>query len=482
MENYAYSSYPESGDSSPRSREVESDNGSTHHPAASSWAASDDVPPAAAAAVVGRVKLMISYGGRIQPRPHDNQLSYLNGETKILSVDRSMRFLDFHSKLASIANVDEVCIKYQLPGEDLDALISVTNDEDLEHMILEFDRLHLHRSSNSSRSTPRLRVFLFPINPPPPSPALLEPKQERHWFLDALNSIPPLPPPVPVSAPASNGHASPDYLFGLDNGFVPPPAVKVKDPTPPDQPIARDSAAATVEIPVKEDRQIGSDPSPVASPPEIQRQIQELEKLQVADNQPQSLPQAQTPTQSLTQPPSQPQAVPPAMPRTGSEETLARAFVPKPQEKPPVPAPVQSVQQMSPQAPPATAVPQPTVTAPTGYIPRFQSIAGGDHHPVYVISHAPHGYYAAAPPGTTSFVYAMAPPAPNHSANGGAAGGGGDMNAGYGAGHVPAGYDNAGRAVYYTSVVPTAYHHQAVTSVALTSTEAPKPVKPSQVS
>ncbi|KAF3341778.1 PB1 domain-containing protein [Carex littledalei] len=142
MESYPYSSYPDSGDSSPRSREIDSDNGSHHHPT------SEEVPPAAS--VAGRVKLMISYGGRIQLRPHDNQLSYVNGETKILSIDRSMRYADFHSKIASVSGTDEVCIKYQLPGEDLDALISVTNDEDLEHMVLEFDRLHLHRSSNSS--------------------------------------------------------------------------------------------------------------------------------------------------------------------------------------------------------------------------------------------------------------------------------------------------------------------------------------------
>lgn len=472
MESYPYSSYPDSGDSSPRSREIDSDNGSHHHPV------SDEIPPATS--VAGKVKLMISYCGRIQLRPHDNQLAYVNGETKILSIDRSMRFADFHSKIASISGSDDVCIKYQLPGEDLDALISVTNDEDLEHMVLEFDRLHLHRSSNSSRSTPRLRVFVFPINPPPPSPALLEPRQERHWFVDALNSIPPLPPPVPVSAsPASNGQTSPDYLFGLDNGFMPPPAVKVKDPTPPDQPVPRDSAP--VEVPAKEDHQIGSDPSPGGSPPEIQRQIQELEKLQVTDNQPQLQSQSQPQPQIQTQ--TQPQAVATTMPKNGSEETLAsRAFLPMTQEKAPVPAPVpvQSVQQPPPQAPPATAVPQPTMGAPTGYMPRFQSIAGGDHQPVYVISHAPHGYYATGPPGTASFVYAMAPPAPNHSGGGG--GGGGEMTSGYGGGHVAAGYDNSGRAVYYTSMMPTAYHHQAVSSVALTNTEAPKPVKPSQVS
>nr|TKR99235.1 hypothetical protein D5086_0000196240 [Populus alba] len=56
---------------------------------------------------------MCSDGGKIQPRLHDNQLAYIGGDTRILSVDH-----------------------------DVDALISVTSDEDLEHMMIEFDRLH----------------------------------------------------------------------------------------------------------------------------------------------------------------------------------------------------------------------------------------------------------------------------------------------------------------------------------------------------
>ncbi|KAG1361506.1 putative leucine-rich repeat extensin-like protein 2 [Cocos nucifera] len=92
------SSYPDSGDSSPRSREID-------------W---DEPPPAAAAAPApARVKLMISYGGRIQPRPHDNQLSYIGGETKILTIDRSIRLPALLSKLASLSNIDDdLCFKY----------------------------------------------------------------------------------------------------------------------------------------------------------------------------------------------------------------------------------------------------------------------------------------------------------------------------------------------------------------------------------
>ncbi|KAJ3672139.1 hypothetical protein LUZ60_006860 [Juncus effusus] len=422
--NYTYSSYPDSGDSSPRSRDV--DPSETNNP--SSW---DDAPPAAAAgggAGGGRVKLMISYGGRIQPRLHDNQLSYLNGETKILSIDRAMRFADFHSKLASISGTEEVCVKYQLPGEDLDALVSVTNDEDLDHMVLEFDRLHFHRSS-SSRGTPRIRVFLFPISRP------VETKTEqRHWFVDALNSVPPLPPPAPLSTP-SNAPTSPDYLFGLESGFVLPPAVKVKDLTVPDQPVP-----VNMEVSVKEERQMPSDLSPVVSPSpaEIQKQI---ERIQISDN-------------NHPQPPSLQQPTPPTMARTGSDETLARsAYLTKPQEiKPPAPTPVNSVQQV--QSPPASAVPQPTVTAPAGY---FGSMAGGggDHRPVYLIPHAPPGYFTT---GGASFMYAMAPPGQPAVGQGGAPAA------------VPAGYDGAGRAVYYTSMVPSGYHHNIQQQQAVSTT------------
>jgi hypothetical protein len=185
MENYAYSSYPDSGDSSPLSREIECEN--------PSW----DEPPQQASSLNYKVKFMCSYGGKIQPRPHDNQLAYVAGETKILAVDRTVKFPAIKSKLSSlIPDVDAVCFKYQLPGEDLDALISVTNDEDLEHMMSEYDRLY-----RASAKPARLRLFLFPLlNPndaPDTAPVLATfgssqqqlPKSERQWLVDALNSV-----------------------------------------------------------------------------------------------------------------------------------------------------------------------------------------------------------------------------------------------------------------------------------------------------
>ena len=115
--------------------------------------------------------------GKIQPRPHDNQLAYVNGETKILAVDRNIKFNAIMSKLSSICNDVDLCFKYQLPGEDLDALISVTNDEDLEHMMLEYDRL-----LRNSAKPARLRLFLFVVNSAPASFSTGDPKSERQWF------------------------------------------------------------------------------------------------------------------------------------------------------------------------------------------------------------------------------------------------------------------------------------------------------------
>ncbi|KAG2333949.1 hypothetical protein Bca52824_005129 [Brassica carinata] len=119
MEKFSYNTYPDSTDSSPRSREIDFDNPPP-------W---DDQ----------------NHHQSYKPRPHDNQLTYVNGETKILSVDRGIRFPVLASKLSAVCcggdglgGGGDVLFKYQLPGEDLDALISVTNEDDLEHMMHEY--------------------------------------------------------------------------------------------------------------------------------------------------------------------------------------------------------------------------------------------------------------------------------------------------------------------------------------------------------
>ena len=51
-------------------------------------------------------------------------------------------------------------VKYQIPGEGLDALVSVMNDEDLEQMMIEYEQLR-----RSEGEPAWLRVFLFPLLP-----------------------------------------------------------------------------------------------------------------------------------------------------------------------------------------------------------------------------------------------------------------------------------------------------------------------------
>lgn len=227
---------------------------------------------------------MCSYGGKIQPRSHDNQLAYIGGDTKILTADRNIKFAAFISKLSSLCGDADVCFKYQLPGEDLDALISVTNDEDLDHMMLEYDRLY-----RASAKPARLRLFLFPQAPT--SFGSDETKSESQWFVDALNSVQiqslegSSPPAVSVASAPNN----PDFLFGFDKGYSAVPGGKLPDSVPP--PTVPDSVTKDVSAGSdcgSEDRHlVGGEP--VMSPTEIQRQIQDLQRMQIAGGHEQNI-------------------------------------------------------------------------------------------------------------------------------------------------------------------------------------------------
>ncbi|OMO49495.1 Phox/Bem1p [Corchorus olitorius] len=135
--------YPESVESSPRSRHENT---------------IDDQPlPAVPGA---RLRLMCSFGGHIMPRPHDKSLCYVGGETRLVAVDRHCSLSAFCNRLSrALLNGRPFSLKYQLPNEDLDSLVSVATDEDLENMIDEYDRLTA--SSTSSLSSCRIRLFLF---------------------------------------------------------------------------------------------------------------------------------------------------------------------------------------------------------------------------------------------------------------------------------------------------------------------------------
>ncbi|MBA0839413.1 hypothetical protein Goarm_005141 [Gossypium armourianum] len=208
-----------------------------------------------------RVRLMCSFGGKILPRPHDNQLRYAGGDTRIVAVHRSTSFAAILTKLSKLSGIANVSVKYQLPNEDLDALISVTTDEDLENMMEEYDRL-------AQNHNPRLRIFLFSKGDDSRTSSissLLDGSVNReHWFLDALNS----------GANASGlerGRSEvssiasevPDYLFGLDNSDEAQPRgpklstrqllhenVSVSDPGSPAPVVSSSPFCSTLSAPV----------------------------------------------------------------------------------------------------------------------------------------------------------------------------------------------------------------------------------------
>ncbi|KAJ1440096.1 Serine-threonine/tyrosine-protein kinase, catalytic domain [Sesbania bispinosa] len=133
-----------------------------------------------------KLKIMCSYGGKILPRPSDGMLRYVGGQTRIISVKRDVRFNDLVQKMVNIFG-QPVVIKYQLPDEDLDALVSVSCPEDLENMMEEYERL-IERSPDGS---PKLRVFLFSASELDPSGVVqfvnLQDGGQR--YVEAVNGI-----------------------------------------------------------------------------------------------------------------------------------------------------------------------------------------------------------------------------------------------------------------------------------------------------
>ncbi|GMJ06798.1 hypothetical protein like AT5G09620 [Hibiscus trionum] len=349
MENYPYNSYPDSGHSSPRSREIEFENPPP-------WEDQSQQQQSY------KAKFMCSYGGKIHPRPHDNQLAYIGGETKILSVDRNVKFSALIAKLSALCGGGEgdVSFKYQLPGEDLDSLISVTNDDDLEHMMHEYDRLY-----RASAKPARMRLFVFPATGSVNFGSEGS-KLDRERFVEALNSG-----PTPGSEKAA---AIPqnkvDFLFGLEKGMAPPPPIKIGDPVA--EPVILRPPSPVPEV-------VGMDHA--LNPGEIQRQIQELQRLQIRDQEQLAMYRKKTEDAVAS------------LPYAG--EYYAQKFPEKPQ-----PATVQ-------QHMPATAGFLPDKHISSGGFPATITAAPGppppSDHPIYMIpapvpGSAPSTLYHAPPP------------------------------------------------------------------------------------
>ncbi|XP_024993772.1 probable serine/threonine-protein kinase drkD [Cynara cardunculus var. scolymus] len=102
-----------------------------------------------------KIKFLCSFGGRILARPSDGKLRYVGGDTRIISIKKNLSYQELMRKTYACCNQPHI-IKYQLPGEDLDALISVCSDEDFHHMIDEYHGLE--------KGSQRLRIFLESSN------------------------------------------------------------------------------------------------------------------------------------------------------------------------------------------------------------------------------------------------------------------------------------------------------------------------------
>ncbi|KAL8470800.1 hypothetical protein ACS0TY_033397 [Phlomoides rotata] len=195
--------YADSVDSSPRSRHTDS------------W--DNDAPPSQPPQ---KLRLMCSYGGHIIPRPHDKTLCYIGGDTRIIVIDRHTTLSDLRHRLSkTLLNSQSFCLKYQLPNEDLDSLISVTTDEDLENMVEEYERLN--NGGGGGLKPGRLRLFLFPQTSSNIEQLLVETASTKSddWFFNALNGK-----GSTLSAAASDRgfseSSSVNCLLGLDDDLV----------------------------------------------------------------------------------------------------------------------------------------------------------------------------------------------------------------------------------------------------------------------
>lgn len=134
----------------------------------------------------GKIKLLCSFGGKILPRPSDGKLRYVGGETRMISIRKNNSWEELVKKTSGMCNQLH-SIKYQLPGEDLDALISVSSDEDLQNMLDEYDGVENPDGSQ------RLRIFLIPLSESETLHAhdtnSVEPSNSDYQYVAAVNGI-----------------------------------------------------------------------------------------------------------------------------------------------------------------------------------------------------------------------------------------------------------------------------------------------------
>ncbi|KAL3623878.1 hypothetical protein CASFOL_032694 [Castilleja foliolosa] len=167
-----------------------------------------------------RVKFLCSFSGSILPRPQDGKLRYVGGETRIVCVPRDISYDELMSKMRELFEGVTV-LKYQQPDEDLDALVSVVNDDDVTNMMEEYDKL-----GSSGDGFTRLRLFLFANSDQDGSLHFVVDGDERdneRRYVDALNSLNESPdfrkPPNELGS-FDDVHAAEQYFnqMSLDGG------------------------------------------------------------------------------------------------------------------------------------------------------------------------------------------------------------------------------------------------------------------------
>ncbi|KAL9224593.1 hypothetical protein vseg_000612 [Gypsophila vaccaria] len=131
-----------------------------------------------------RVKFLCSFGGSIIPRPQDGKLRYVGGETRIVSVPREVGCEELMRRMRELYEGAAI-LKYQQPDEDLDALVSVVNDDDVTNMMEEYDKLGIGDGFT------RLRIFLFSHADQDVSPHFMDgdERDTERRYVDALNSL-----------------------------------------------------------------------------------------------------------------------------------------------------------------------------------------------------------------------------------------------------------------------------------------------------
>jgi tRNA A-37 threonylcarbamoyl transferase component Bud32 len=134
-----------------------------------------------------KVKFLCSFGGKILPRPSDGALRYVGGQTRIISVKKDVTFNELVRKMTDTYG-QNVIIKYQLPDEDLDALVLVSCPDDLDNMMDEYEKL----AARSSEGSAKLRVFLFSASELDASSSLIQVgdlQDSSQRYVEAVNGV-----------------------------------------------------------------------------------------------------------------------------------------------------------------------------------------------------------------------------------------------------------------------------------------------------